>query len=58
MSRAAHPEVPWRRVIATRHRLVHGYDDVDVEMLWRIVAVNVPALRRQVVDVLATYRSD
>jgi len=25
----AHPEVPWRQIIGTRHRLIHGYDAVD-----------------------------
>lgn len=23
--RAAHPEIPWRMIIATRNRLIHGY---------------------------------
>jgi uncharacterized protein with HEPN domain len=43
--RVVHEEIPWRQVIATRHRLVHGYDDIDVRMLWRIVTVNLPTLR-------------
>lgn len=27
--RAARLHVPWRMVIATRHRLIHGYLDID-----------------------------
>ena len=42
--RAAHPQVPWRLVIATRNRLIHGYLGIDHDTLWSIVASEVPAL--------------
>ena len=29
--RAAHPEIPWPEIIAMRHRLVHGYFEVDLQ---------------------------
>jgi hypothetical protein len=28
-------EIPWREVIGTHNRLVHGYDSVDLAILWR-----------------------
>lgn len=31
------PEVPWPKLVGTRHRLVHGYLEVDVEILWAVV---------------------
>jgi hypothetical protein len=30
--RERHPEVPWRQIIAVRHRIVHAYFDLD----WQI----------------------
>jgi uncharacterized protein with HEPN domain len=42
--RDAHPPVPWRLVIATRNRLIHGYLGVDDDALWSIVASDVPSL--------------
>jgi uncharacterized protein with HEPN domain len=42
--RAAHPQVPWRLVIATRNRLIHGYLGIDNDILWSIVVTDVPAL--------------
>ena len=42
--RAAHPQVPWRLVIATRNRLIHGYLGIDNDTLWSIVASDIPAL--------------
>lgn len=38
------PAVPWRRVIATRNRLIHGYLGIDDDILWSIVQTDVPQL--------------
>lgn len=42
--RVAHPQVPWRLVIATRNRLIHGYLGIDDDTLWSIVVSDVPSL--------------
>ncbi len=31
--RLTYPSIPWRRVIATRNRLIHGYLGIDYEKL-------------------------
>jgi uncharacterized protein with HEPN domain len=38
------PQVPWRAIAGTRDRLVHAYFDVDLDLLWQIVAVDLPPL--------------
>jgi uncharacterized protein with HEPN domain len=53
--RGAYPEIPWRRIIAFRHRLVHGYGDLDLELVWLVATTMVPELRAQVVRVLAEF---
>lgn len=42
--RVANSHVPWRLVIATRNRLIHGYLGIDNDTLWSIVVSDVPAL--------------
>jgi uncharacterized protein with HEPN domain len=42
--RAAHPQIPWRLVIATRNRLIHGYLGIDNDTLWSIIKSDIPAL--------------
>jgi uncharacterized protein with HEPN domain len=42
--RTAHPEIPWRMIIATRNRLIHGYLGIDDDTLWSIIQDDVPAL--------------
>jgi uncharacterized protein with HEPN domain len=38
--RNGHPEIPWQDIIDTRHRLIHGYDTVDNDILWHIVTAD------------------
>lgn len=45
--RAAHPEIPWRMIIATRNRLIHGYLGIDDDTLWSIIRDDVPELLPQ-----------
>lgn len=34
---AAHPEIPWRAVTGMRHRLIHGYAEVRLDLVWIVV---------------------
>ncbi|MBV5275739.1 MAG: DUF86 domain-containing protein [Lamprocystis purpurea] len=42
--RTANPQVPWRLIVATRNRLIHGYLGIDDDTLWSIIQGDVPAL--------------
>lgn len=42
--RDAHPAIPWRQLIATRNRLIHGYLGIDDDTLWSIISDDIPAL--------------
>ena len=44
----AHPEVDWRGVISMRNRVVHGYDRVDFDAVWRVLRDEVGPLRARV----------
>jgi uncharacterized protein with HEPN domain len=48
------PEIPWKQIIGTRNRLVHGYDSVDFDVLWQIVSVELPLLERRLSEILET----
>jgi len=51
-TQAAHPEIPWREIIGTRNRLIHGYDAVDYDILWEIVSADFPPLAEQLKPIL------
>ncbi len=41
---AAHPEIPGRQIIGTRHRIVHDYMNIDEDVVWEIVSTDLPSL--------------
>jgi uncharacterized protein with HEPN domain len=42
-TRAAHAAIPWREIAGTRDRLIHGYFDVDLDVVWAIATGDLPA---------------
>lgn len=42
--RDRHPQIPWREIIGMRNRLIHGYDGVDCDIVWDVLAMRAPDL--------------
>jgi len=43
-TRTRNPSIPWPRVVGMRNRLIHGYDTVDLNVLWDTVVDDFPSL--------------
>jgi len=52
-TRAQLPAVPWEDIIGMRHRLVHAYFDINLEILWRTVQEDLPPLVSTLESILA-----
>jgi uncharacterized protein with HEPN domain len=48
-----HPEIPWAQIIALRNRLIHGYDTIDLDILWQILTGDLPPLIAALENILA-----
>lgn len=40
----AHPEIPWRPIVAQRHVLAHGYAEIEQDRIWRVATADVADL--------------
>lgn len=38
------PDIPWDDIIGMRHRLVHAYFDINLDILWKTVQQDLPSL--------------
>ena len=50
--RAKYPGIPWAQIVGLRNRLIHGYDNVDFDILWQIVTQDLPPLIVQLEKIL------
>ncbi len=50
--RQANPELPWKQAIGMRHRLIHGYEFIDYEVIFDTVQDSLPPLIAQLEKLL------
>ena len=55
--RSKYADIPWPHLITLRHRLIHGYDRVDFDILWQIVMDDLPPLVTALDQILASKES-
>lgn len=55
---AAHPEVPWRAMKATRNIVAHKYEQIDYEIIWTGLAGRLPAEIRHIRAFVAADEQD
>ena len=56
-ARAEIQDIPWDAIIGMRHRLVHAYFDINLDVLWRTVTDELPSLIGILTPLLAEYDS-
>jgi len=50
---ARHHEIPWQVMYTMRNRVSHGYDQVDLEIVWKTIRGDLPGLHVQVQEAFA-----
>jgi len=55
---AAHPEIPWRKIIGQRNILAHKYGQIDHALLYKTAVEDIPALIAQLQVLLPPLEED
>jgi uncharacterized protein with HEPN domain len=45
--RDIHPQVPWKKMMGMRHKIVHEYDHLRWEIIWDTMNTRIPELVTQ-----------
>ncbi len=48
--RSRHDSVEWAKIIGTRNRLIHGYDDVNPAMVWDVAEYDLEPLKKKLLS--------
>jgi len=52
-TRDRHSEIPWPKIVGMRNRLVHGYDQIDLEVLWQTLDQDLKPLINSLKEILS-----
>ena len=47
-----HSQLPGSNIIGARHRLIHGYDEVDMDIVWSIIQEDLPKIAQQLEEII------
>ena len=51
--RTKYPNVPWNEIVGMRNRLIHGYYDIDLDIVWRTIEEDIPPLVTELEKIIA-----
>lgn len=52
-----YPEIPWSSAIGTRNVIVHGYDQVKLQIVWDIIVNNLKPLKVDLLKIIHVITS-
>ncbi|MGA2205126.1 MAG: HepT-like ribonuclease domain-containing protein [Terracidiphilus sp.] len=55
---ALHPEIPLAKINATRNRIIHAYEEVDLDIIWNLLLYDVSVLRPKIVEALNAIKRE
>jgi uncharacterized protein with HEPN domain len=53
--RDQYPQIPWREMAGMRDKIIHGYRNVNLEIVWDTVKGRIPAVKPMVQQILEDY---
>jgi uncharacterized protein with HEPN domain len=51
-----YPDIPWKGMAGMRDRIIHGYDNVDLRIVWDVVKQDIPKIKPQITKILADHQ--
>jgi len=45
-------KIPWKQIIGMRNRIVHGYDTINLEIVWNTANESIPELKSYCKEIL------
>lgn len=56
--RDQYPTIPWKDMAGMRDIIIHGYDRVNLKIVWKVVTQDIPQVKPQLLQILTDYEAD
>ena len=53
--RNQYPNIPWKDMAGMRDVIIHGYDNVNLRIVWDVVKQDIPRIKLQIEQILSDY---
>jgi uncharacterized protein with HEPN domain len=50
-----YPDIPWKGMAGVRDKLIHGYFDVDYEIVWNLITLRIPETKSKIEKILREF---
>ena len=47
-----YPQVEWKKIAGARDNIIHRYFSIDLNIIWNIIKINIPVLKKQISEIL------
>lgn len=54
-TRDQYPNIPWKDMAGMRDVIIHGYDNVNLRIVWDVVKQDIPQIKPQIEQILSNY---
>jgi len=53
--RQQYPDIPWKGMAGMRDRIIYGYDNVDLEIVWDVVKRDIPQIKPKIQKIFIDF---
>lgn len=53
-----YPEIPWKGMAGMRDRIIHGYDVVDLQIVWKVAREDLPKLKLKLLRIVRDFEGE
>ena len=46
--REKYTEIPWKKISGMRDKIIHGYFNVDIDIVWKVIVKDIPILKKNI----------
>lgn len=55
--RDQYPHIPWKDMAGMRDVIIHGYDNVNLQIVWGVIKRDIPRIKPQIQQILGDFEA-
>ena len=52
------PDIPWKKMVGMRDKLIHEYFGVDLEIIWQVIKTDLPSIKPLIIEAIGKLEGE